>query len=83
MHLHLPIIADNDELIATFQQVIATAPYFGEKGFATDFMFNIPHSTAHDATACSSFCPENGAAPSWVLNGRAEHLHGPVLPYQR
>ena len=79
MNFHLPVIADDNELSATFDQMKSALADFREKRFAAHFTFHIAHGPADDSAVGSGFCTEQGQAPGWVKDGRAEHLHAASL----
>ncbi len=82
--LHMAGIADHNELPAAFDHVKTAAAYFGGKGRAPEFVFDITHCTAHNAAFADRFCLKHGIEPGIlrdrVQNKRAwHHLHARKL----
>jgi len=58
MHFHLPVVANHDELSATFHQVKPALTDFSVKRVAAYLVFHIAHRPAKNAAIGHGFCTE-------------------------
>ncbi|MBC7676273.1 MAG: hypothetical protein H7173_09535 [Rhodoferax sp.] len=66
MHFQLAVIANDNELIATLDQMKTTPSHLCIKSVAADFVFNISHGSAHNTAARCRLCTKQSGAPGWV-----------------